>query len=210
LKIAIIDYGVGNIGSVLNAFSKIGANAKIESNPNKLKNYDKLFLPGVGAYQNAMDKLKKSNMDIKIKEFAKSGNYIIGMCLGMQIMLNKSYEFGEHKGLGLIDGEIIKFDKTKFNTKIKIPHMGWNILTNKQDNIFYSKKNVFKNIKNPYLYFVHSYHAICDDKYVLAKSNYGYEFVSAIKKDNIYGFQPHLEKSSNAGISILNNFVNLK
>ncbi len=208
-KIAIIDYGVGNVGSVMNAFKNITQNVQIDiqNDASKLQEYDKLFLPGVGAYSYAMNKLQMCGMDIAIKDFVKSGKYIIGMCLGMQIMFDSSDEFGTCKGLGLVEGKVVAFDKTKFDTKTKIPHMGWNTINNKQDDIF---KTQDKFIQNPYLYFVHSYHVKCDNKYVLATSNYGYEFVSAIKKDNVYGFQPHLEKSSNIGLEILNNFVNLK
>ena len=203
--IAIINYNMGNLGSVDNAFLKAGANAKIESDPNKLKDYDKLILPGVGAFGDAMKHLNSSGLKEAIKEFAKSGKYIMGTCLGMQLLFNSSQEFGLSKGLGLIPGEVVAFNKEKFDNKeLKIPHMGWNeLFTQKDDAIFNGLDREF------YLYFVHSYHVVCDDKYALGKTKYGYEFVSAVKKDNIYGFQPHPEKSHDNGLKILKNFVNL-
>ncbi len=203
--IAIVNYNMGNLGSVYNAFLKVGANAKIESDPNKLKDYDKLILPGVGAFGDAMEHLNSSGLKEAIKEFAKSGKYIMGTCLGMQLLFNSSQEFGLSKGLGLIPGEVVAFNKEKFDNKeLKIPHMGWNeLFTQKDDAIFNGLDREF------YLYFVHSYHVVCDDKYALGKTKYGYEFVSAVKKDNIYGFQPHPEKSHDNGLKILKNFVNL-
>ena len=203
--IAIVNYNMGNLGSVANAFEKIGAKAKIESNPEKLKDYDKLILPGVGAFGDAMSHLQEVGLDEAIKDFAKSGKYMLGTCLGMQLLFDKSYEFGETKGLGLIEGEVVAFEKSKFdNPELKVPHMGWNeMFVQKQDAIFNSLNKEF------YLYFVHSYHVVCDDKYALGKSKYGYEFVSSVKKENIYGFQPHPEKSHDIGLKILENFVNL-
>jgi len=203
--IAIVNYNMGNLGSVANAFEKIGANAKIESNPEKLKDYDKLILPGVGAFGDAMSHLQEVGLDEAIKDFAKSGKYILGTCLGMQLLFEKSYEFGETKGLGLIEGEVIAFEKSRFDNKeLKVPHMGWNeMFVQKQDAIFNSLNREF------YLYFVHSYHVVCDEKFALGKTKYGYEFVSAVKKENIYGFQPHPEKSHDIGLKILENFVSL-
>jgi len=203
--IAIINYNMGNLGSVLNAFNKLNIKADIQSDADKLKNYDKLVLPGVGAFGDAMEHLKKFNLDGAIKDFAKSGRPILGVCLGMQLLLSKSYEFGEFEGLNLIEGEVVKFDKQKFdNSELKIPHMGWN-------EMFVTKETpLFNNLpKEFYLYFVHSYHAVTNDKFIIGKTYYGYEFASAINKDNIYGFQPHPEKSHDNGLKILQNFANL-
>jgi len=203
--IAIVNYNMGNLGSVYNAFEKVGVKAKIENDPQKLKEYDKLILPGVGAFGDAMEHLENSGLKEAILEFAKSGKYLIGTCLGMQLLFEKSQEFGEHKGLALIEGEVIVFNKEKFDNKtLKVPHMGWNeLFTQRDDAIFNGLEKEF------YLYFVHSYHVVCDDKYALGKTKYGYEFVSAVNKENIYGFQPHPEKSHNVGLKILENFVNL-
>jgi len=197
MKIGIVDYNMGNLASVKNAFNKIKADAEVVSDADKLKNYDKLIFPGVGAFGDAMEHLKKSNLDEAMKEFIKSGKYVLGVCLGMQLLFEKSEEFGSHKGLDIIQGEVVKFKTDK-----KIPHMGWNKL-------FHKNSHLFEGLNNPYLYFVHSYHIVCDEKYVIGKTVYGYEFVSAVNKDNVYGFQPHPEKSHNEGLKILENFVRL-
>jgi len=202
MKIGIVDYNMGNLASVKNAFKKINADAEVVSDPEKIKNYDKLILPGVGAFGDAVEHLKTSGLDEAITEFVKSGKYLLGVCLGMQLLFEKSYEFGEHEGLGFIEGEVVKFDKEKAKNH-KIPHMGWNKL-------FHKNSPLFEGLNNPYLYFVHSYHVVCDDKYAIGKTVYGYEFVSAVNRDNIFGFQPHPEKSHNAGLKILKNFVELR
>lgn len=199
--IAIIDYNMGNLASVYNACSLIGANAKIESDPMNLKNYDKIILPGVGAFADAMEHLKATNMQEAINEFAKTGKDMIGICLGMQLLFESSEEFGLSEGLGLIPGRVVHFDKSKMDMDDhKVPHMGWN-------KIFTKENKLFKGVDNPYLYFVHSYHAVTDEKYEIGKTIYGYEFTSAVNKDNIYGFQPHPEKSHDNGLRILKNFV---
>jgi len=195
MKIGIVDYNMGNLASVKNAFNKIKADAEVVSDADKLKNYDKLIFPGVGAFGDAMEHLKKSNLDEAMKEFIKTGKNVLGVCLGMQLLFEKSEEFGNHKGLGIIKGEVVKFKTDK-----KIPHMGWNKL-------FHKNSPLFEGLNNPYLYFVHSYHIACDEKYVIGKTIYGYEFVSAVNKDNVYGFQPHPEKSHDEGLKILKNFV---
>ena len=203
--VGIVDYNMGNLASVSNAFDKLGIKSKVESNPDNLKDYDRLLLPGVGAFGDAMNHLQVNGMDEAIKEYAKVGKPLLGICLGMQLLFDKSTEFGSNSGLGLIEGDIIKFDESKFDHKLKVPHMGWNEL------FVQNETPLFKNIsKEVYLYFVHSYHAICDDKYVIGKSYYGYEFVSAVQKDNIYAIQPHPEKSHDNGIKILENFIKLK
>jgi len=202
MKIAIIDYNMGNLASVKNAFNKLNVKTDILKNPDEVRNYDKIILPGVGAFGDAMEHLNKTGMDEAIKEFVKSGKYLLGVCLGMQLLFEKSYEFGVHKGLCFIKGEVVRFDEKKAKNH-KIPHMGWNKLFNK-------KSPLFKDVQNPYLYFVHSYHVVCDEKYTIGKTIYGYEFVSAVNKGNIFGFQPHPEKSHNNGLKILQNFVDLK
>jgi len=202
MKIGIVDYNMGNLASVVNAFKKIGTKAEIVKDADKLKNYDKLVFPGVGAFGDAMEHLKESGLDEAMREFINSGKYVLGVCLGMQLLFERSEEFGNYEGLGIIEGEVKRFDKNKMKSH-KIPHMGWN-------KMFFAKKTaLFEKLNNPYLYFVHSYHVICDEKYVIGKTIYGYEFVSAVNKDNVFGFQPHPEKSHNAGLKILENFVNL-
>lgn len=202
--IGIVNYNMGNLASVTNAFTKLGIKTEIQSDPERIQNYDKLLLPGVGAFGDAMAHLKSNGMDEAIKEFATSGKPLLGICLGMQLLFDNSEEFGSNDGLGLISGEIVKFDETKFDHKLKIPHMGWNeMFTEKNSPIFDGLPKDF------YLYFVHSYHVVCDDRYAIGKTHYGYNFVSAVCKDNIYGIQPHPEKSHDNGLKILENFAKL-
>ncbi len=202
--IAIIDYNMGNLRSVSNAFEKIGSKVEVVSDPEKLKDFDKVILPGVGAYKDAMEHLQGCGMQESILEFAKSGKPLLGICLGMQLLLESSEEFGKTKGLGLIEGKVVEFDKSKFDHKLKVPHMGWNELFVQRDS------KLFEGMSQEiYLYFVHSFHATCRDEYAVGKSFYGYDFVSAVEKDNIYGFQPHPEKSHENGLKILENFVRL-
>jgi len=202
--LAVVDYNMGNLRSVQNAFLKIGKEVTIVSDPNEIQKYDKLILPGVGAFGDAMEHLKQNGMDEAIKIFAKSGKPLLGICLGMQLLLESSDEFGAHGGLGLIPGMVRKFDTSKFKTTLKVPHMGWNeLFVKKQSPLFNGLEDEF------YLYFVHSYHAICDEKYTIGETAYGYPFASAINKENIYGFQPHPEKSHDNGLKILKNFTEL-
>lgn len=193
---------MGNLASVYNACSKFTKDLKIVKNADDLKNLDKIILPGVGAYKDAMQHLEDSGLKDAILDFANSKKPLLGICLGMQLLFESSEEFGYTKGLGLIEGKVVKFDKSKMSSDLKIPHMGWNKIVNKDNPLF-------KNLQNPYLYFVHSYHVVTDDKYTIATTNYGYDFVSAVNKDNIFGFQPHPEKSHNNGLKILENFINL-
>jgi len=195
---------MGNLASVINAFTKVGADTRLESDPSKLNQYDKLILPGVGAFGDAMDHLQSNGMDKAVKEFAASGKPLMGICLGMQLLFQSSEEFGEREGLGLIKGKIVAFDNSKFNQALKVPHMGWNELFVQKETALFDGLD-----KEFYLYFVHSYHVKCDDKYAIGKTNYGYEFTSAVQKDNIYGIQPHPEKSHENGLKIIENFVKL-
>ena len=202
--IGIVDYNMGNLASVINAFKSVGAEIAVESDPAKLKEYDKLILPGVGAFGDAMEHLKENGMDEAVKAYAKSGKPLLGICLGMQLLFESSEEFGSHKGLGLIEGRVVAFDKSKFDHKLKVPHMGWNELFKQNETSLFDGLE-----KEFYLYFVHSFHIVCDNKYAIGKTYYGYEFVSAVNKDNIYGIQPHPEKSHENGLKIIENFVNL-
>ena len=202
--IAIIDYNMGNLASVYNACKLIGVDAKIVSNPEEVKQYERVILPGVGAFGDAMKSLEKTKMKQAILDFAESGKPMIGICLGMQLLFESSDEFGFTKGLGLIKGKVVGFDKSKMNMdNHKVPHIGWNKL-------FHNKEcKLFDNLDNPYLYFVHSFHIETDKKYVIGTTHYGYEFTSAVQKNNIYGFQPHPEKSHDNGIQILKNFMKI-
>ena len=202
--IAIVDYKMGNLQSVKNAFNLYTKDVEVVNDPERLKYFDKVLLPGVGAYKDAMTHLKENSMDEAIIEFAKSGKPLLGICLGMQLLLESSTEFGYTKGLGLIPGSVELFDKQKFKTPHKIPHMGWNKVFKKQNH-----KIIDGLSEDFYLYFVHSYHAKTSNEYILTTSTYGYEFTSAVCKDNIVGFQPHPEKSHQNGLKIIKNFVEM-
>jgi len=201
---ALIDYNMGNLRSVINAFDKIGAPIEVVKDADRLKEFDKVILPGVGAFKDAMDSLNSNGMKEAIVEFASGGKPLLGICLGMQLLLESSEEFGLTDGLGLIEGSVKKFDKSKFEHKLKVPHMGWNELFIQKDSKLFNGMN-----KEIYLYFVHSFHATCKDEFAIGKTFYGYDFVSAIEKNNIYGFQPHPEKSHENGLKILENFVRI-
>lgn len=202
--IGIVDYNMGNLASVKNAFAKLGVEAVVESNPQKFKEYDKLILPGVGAFGDAMEHLRERDMIDAIKEYAQSGKYMLGICLGMQLLFESSEEFGSHEGLGLIKGKVIRFDSSKFSEPLKVPHMGWN-------RMFTRNHPLFEGLdEEHYLYFVHTYHATCDNEEdIIGRTNYGYEFTSAVAHDNVMGIQPHPEKSHKNGLKILENFINL-
>jgi glutamine amidotransferase len=204
MKICIIDYNMGNLSSVKNAFLKLGQKVDIVKDADRLKDYDKVVLPGVGAFGDAMAHLNKFGLSESIKEFSKTGKPMLGICLGMQLLFERSEEFGSHTGLGLIPGDIKYFEVSKFPKRLKVPHMGWNKLFIQKDSpLLRGMKEDF------YLYFVHSYHAYCKEEFIIGKTLYGYEFASATRKDNIFGFQPHPEKSHDNGLKILKNFMEL-
>ena len=202
--IGIVDYNMGNLASVKNAFSLLGEEVVVESDPAKLKDYDKLILPGVGAFGDAMEHLQVRGMDEAVKAYAQSGNYMLGICLGMQLLFDSSEEFGSNEGLGLIKGKIVGFDTSKFSHALKVPHMGWN-------RMFTQEHPLFEGMDSEhYLYFVHSFHAVCEnEKNSLGETEYGYRFSSCVQNGNILGIQPHPEKSHKNGLAILKNFITL-
>ena len=181
----------------------MGESSKLESDPSNLKDYDQIILPGLVAFVDAMEHLQKSGMQEALLDFVKSGKFLLGICLGMQLLFQKSYEFGEHSGLGLLEGEIIHFEKAALKKGEKIPHMGWNLVKKvKNSALLEGLEDSF------YLYFVHSYY-LGESKNALGMSHYGIDFVSIVQKENIFGIQPHPEKSHNVGLKILKNFVKL-
>ena len=201
--IAIIDYGVGNLFSLSSSFKKIGAEVMITSNPEDIKNADKLVLPGVGAFGDAAEKLRNSGLDKLIIEEANKGKKLLGICLGMQLLFDKSFEYGEHNGLGLISGNVIPMENN-IPKNLKIPHIGWNALK------FHNTSPLFKYInEGDCVYFVHSFYADnCEDA-LIASSEYGKQITAAVAKDNVFGCQFHPEKSGNIGLNILKAFCEL-
>ena len=197
--IAIIDYGVGNLFSLGCSFRKIGAEVTVTGDPDTIRKADRLVLPGVGAFKDAADKLKKDGLDELVKEQAAQGKPLLGICLGMQMLFDKSYEYGEHQGLGLIHGNVKPID---VDTSVyKIPQIGWNALE------FKKESPLFKYIhQGDFVYFVHSYHGTdCDDS-VIAVTDYGIKVTAAVMKDNVFGTQFHPEKSGAVGLNILRAF----
>ncbi len=202
--IAIVDYNMGNLASVKNAFRLLGEEVVVESDPSKLALYDKLILPGVGAFGDAMEHLRERDMIGALKAFCASEKPMLGICLGMQLLFEHSSEFGEHEGLGLIKGEVKAFDATRFEHPLKVPHMGWNRMFTKTHPLFEDLDEAH------YLYFVHSYHVVCENEAdIIGQSEYGYRFTSAVAHGNIMGIQPHPEKSHKNGLAILQNFINM-
>ncbi|AXP08236.1 imidazole glycerol phosphate synthase subunit HisH [Campylobacter hepaticus] len=200
--IAIIDYKAGNLNSVIKALDKIGAKNFIAQNQEDFKKASKLLLPGVGSFKEAMLNLEKFHLIEALKEQVLiQKKPILGICLGMQLFLEQGYEGGVCKGLGLIEGEVVKFED---DLGLKIPHMGWNDLD------ILKKDPLYKDIDNKSdFYFVHSFYVRCKDEFVSAKTQYGHKFASSLQKDNIFATQFHPEKSQNLGLKLLENFTRL-
>lgn len=198
--IAIIDYGVGNLFSLESSLDLIGEKHIITSDPQVISNSDKIILPGVGAFADAITKLKEKGLDSIIKKEAKSGKHILGICLGMQLLFDESYEYGRHQGLGLIPGRVIGM-QNYIPGELKIPHIGWNKLKK------ISSHPILKfSTNDDFVYFVHSYHAVECDKNLIATTEYGVEITAAVADDNVVGMQFHPEKSGNVGLNILKAF----
>lgn len=201
--IRIIDYGVGNLFSLKSSLRAIGIDADYTGNPAEIRKADKLVLPGVGAFRDAREALRSTGLDRVVQEEAGKGKPLMGICLGMQMLFDRSYEYGEYEGLGLIPGEIVPMEG-RIPKDLPIPHIGWNELMLKQPS------PLMKNTANgDYVYFVHSYYAETPTEYVIATTDYGVEMTAAVQKDNVYGCQFHPEKSSEVGLSILKAFCEL-
>jgi len=201
--IAIIDYGMGNIHSVQKALESMGAKTIVANKPGDIKTCDKAVLPGVGAFDDAMQELKRQNLISALNEHIKNKKIFLGICLGMQLLFSESEEAKVSKGLGILKGIVKRFEN---KDNLKVPHMGWNQLKVK-NNACPLLKNV---ADNSYVYFCHSYYPKpYDEGIIAATTDYGVDFTSILWQDNIYGAQFHPEKSQETGLKILRNFVNL-
>ena len=199
--IAIVDYGVGNLSSLRCSFAAIGAQAEVTSDPEKIQAADKIVLPGVGAFGDAADKLRASGLDRVLRQQAARGKPLLGICLGMQLLFEKSYEYGEHTGLGLIPGTVRPIAEV-IPSNLKIPHMGWNALQFRGE-----KHPLFRYLKEgDYVYFVHSFYAAECEPDTLAVTEYGAPRTAAAARGNVMGCQFHPEKSGQVGLNILRAF----
>ena len=205
--ISIVDYGMGNLRSVQKAFEFVGASCKIVTDVEDIATAEKLVLPGVGAFRDAISTLRDKELIEPIRQFIREGRWFLGICLGLHLLFDVSYEDGEYEGLGLISGHVERFDFSSRpdQKNLKIPHMGWNSLRWQRDVPLYRQIE-----SEPYVYFVHSYHVVPEDKSVIATTtDHGGEFVSSIWRDNIFATQFHPEKSQSVGLQMLKNFAAL-
>ncbi len=202
--IAIVDYGVGNLFSLNSSFKKVGAETVLAKDRTTIENADKIILPGVGAFADAAKKLQESGLGEVVKEQVKRGKYVMGVCLGMQLLFDVSHEYGRHEGLGLLRGEVVPM-RGYVDEGLKIPHVGWNALHIEKPNFLlkYCKEG-------DYVYYVHSYYASKCDDLVIATSEYGKPITAAVAKDNVLGCQFHPEKSGDVGLHILRAFCEAK
>jgi glutamine amidotransferase len=202
--IAIVDYGVGNLFSLVSSFAYIGADAKLTSDPDEIRRADRIILPGVGAFADAARKLADSGLDKVVLEEARLGKPLLGICLGMQMLFERSFEYGEHEGLGLIKGSV-KPMREILPKELKIPQIGWNSLSFKGE-----KSELFKYVKEgDFVYFVHSYYGADCEESLIATTEYGREITAAVASGNVYGVQFHPEKSGEVGLSILRAFCEI-
>lgn len=202
--IAIIDYGVGNLFSLKCSFESIGADICVTSDPKVISKADRIILPGVGAFEDAARKLRESGLDEVIKKECAQGKPLLGICLGMQLLFERSFEYGEYEGLGLIKGSIRPISDV-IDPELKIPHIGWNAL-----NFGEKKDELFKYLKEgDFVYFVHSYYGAECDESVIATTEYSAKLTAAVRNKNVCGVQFHPEKSEKAGLSILKAFCEI-
>ena len=199
--VAIVDYGVGNLFSLSSSFAAIGAEVTVTSDPAVLRAAERIILPGVGAFGDAAAKLRESGLDKVVIEQAKAGKPLLGICLGMQLLFEKSFEYGEHEGLGLIKGEIRPIADV-IPADLKIPHIGWNALHFGKE-----KSPLFRYLnEGDHVYFVHSFYGANCAESVIATAEYGAELTAAVASGNVYGCQFHPEKSGRVGLNILRAF----
>lgn len=201
---AIVDYGIGNLFSLVSSFSEIGEEAVVTSDVATIEASDRIILPGVGAFEDAAKKLRDSGLNKVVIDETEKGKPLMGICLGMQMLFEKSYEYGEHEGLGLIKGEVVPL-LGRIPTDLKIPHMGWNKLEYEGE-----KDEIFKYLnEDTFVYFVHSFYATgCEDS-LIATAEYGTRVTAAVRSKNVWGCQFHPEKSGKVGLAILKAFCEI-
>ena len=206
--IAVIDYGVGNLFSLLSSLNYVGLDTKLTNSIEEIKNANGIILPGVGAFRDAIGNLEKYGLKETLINEAKNGKPFLGICLGMQMLFEKSYEYGEYEGLGLINGTVEEIKKYILeNSDLKIPHMGWNSLI---INERFKDDKILKDVdNNEYVYYVHSYFAKTDTKNIVTYSEYGTKIPGIVKNENVYGMQFHPEKSGDTGLKLLKNWGEL-
>ena len=206
--IAVIDYGVGNLFSLLSSLNYVGLDTKLTNDIEEIKNAKGIILPGVGAFRDAIGNLEKYGLKETLISEAKKGKPFLGICLGMQMLFEKSYEYGEYEGLGLINGTVEEIKKyIPENSDLKIPHMGWNSLI---INERFKDDKILKDVdNNEYVYYVHSYFAKTDTKNIVTYSEYGTKIPGIVKNENVYGMQFHPEKSGDIGLKLLKNWGEL-
>ncbi|MEG2053639.1 MAG: imidazole glycerol phosphate synthase subunit HisH [Oscillospiraceae bacterium] len=203
--IAIIDYGVGNLFSLTSSLDFLGIENKITADENEIKNASHIILPGVGAFGDAIKKLTATGLDLVVKNAVATGKPLLGICLGMQLLFDKSFEYGENKGLGLVKGEVSPLIEDLTDKELKVPHIGWNSLEILKDD------PIFKYIKSrEYVYYVHSFYAKKCDESLLAVSDYSAKVAGVVKNKNVYGMQFHPEKSGETGLNLLKAFGELE
>jgi len=200
--IAVVDYGMGNLRSVSKALEHVGAKVKVSDRAQDLKEASGIVLPGVGAFKDAVRNLKSKGLWEAIVKEVERGKPLLGICLGLQLLFEKSYEFGENEGFGFIKGEVVKFELPK---EYKIPHMGWNQVYRRKES------SLLKGIKEgDFFYFVHSYHVKPKEREtILTETDYGIYFTSSVEKENVFGVQFHPEKSQRVGLKLLENFLRI-
>ena len=203
--IGIVDYGMGNLFSVSKALERIDVESFISDDPAELVKADGILLPGVGSFRDAMNLLERQKLDVFLKEYTESGGFLLGICLGMQLLFDESEENGPTKGLSLIPGKVVKFSGIDSNEQAyKVPHMGWNYLN------FQHPSPLITEVKEDYVYFVHSYYIEAEDQTVVtASADYDVAVPAIVSKGNVYGMQFHPEKSSEVGMQILKNFLTI-
>jgi len=205
MNVAVVDYGMGNLRSVAKALEKVGADVQVTSSPREIRRAQKIVLPGVGSFADAVAELKKRTLFDLLKEEILSGKHFLGLCLGLQLLFTESYEDGVHRGFDILKGKVVRFAFDAERSTLKVPHMGWNRVRRQRPT------PLLEGLASEvYFYFVHSYYCIPDEEeVVVGTTDYGFDFASVVQKENLFGTQFHPEKSQADGLKVLENFLRL-